>query len=277
MFSLFEPPSASVFHRIMLEKKQQVEQRLSGGIEGYKTIAVGSSYAQFAFVPKGLNQAYNAAIGGYVHLDRQYWLIKDILKQGRPQQILYFVDDIGINKRPYKRRFHPLFRPFVSWKTLKRRNTLRRVREAIRDRELPCNRAVNLDLSLFSKYHGWRLHADGWVEADGVANTSNPSVSQWKSLQFSPQQESIGFLRAMLEANGKRIVMVQPPVHSSYSSNSNDRVERTRDVLKRLAEEHSVQFIEPGFPCDNADLFFDASHLNASGAILFSEQLAKAL
>lgn len=282
--TLLKAPSDSVFALVTAEKQQQVERRLDTGLENVDVVVLGSSRAQFAFVPEvfrrtGGARSYNAGVGGFIETNLQYDMLRRILKRDRPKMVIYVVDDFALNAAPYQDRSETVLHVFRSIRLL-RRGLHRAVEAMARDGwRVPAFKEVRLDLTRFERYDGYTVHADGWVEGKGIANTSEFRLG---GVGFSPNPDSVVFLRRLIELCRDRsisIVLVQTPTHSEYLKPSETRVRRYAAFMNDLAAEYGIPFFDfadpSQFPLEDKALFFDTSHLNTQGARLFSRMLAE--
>lgn len=284
--TLFNSPSDSVFALITAEKQPQVESRLDAGLQDVDVVALGSSRAQFAFVPEVFarvagTRSYNAGVGGFLETSLQYDLLRRILRDGRPKMIIYVIDDIALNAEPLRERNGQILQVFRSVRMLRR--GLHRAFNAMANDgwRVPAFKKGELNLEPFERYDGYTVHADGWVEGKGVANTKE---IRHQGMTFSPSPDAVVFLRKVIDLCREHaipIVLVQAPTHAVYLKSAEMRLRRFAAFMDDLAAEYGILYLDFAnsgrFPSWNANLFFDTSHLNSEGARLFSRILAEDL
>jgi hypothetical protein len=284
--TLLKPPGDSIFARITTEKQAQVEQRVGAGLSGIDVVTIGSSRAQFSFVPKVFEgvtgmPAYNAGIGGFVETNRHFDLLKRILKRSNPKLIVYIVDDFALNSGPRENHDGELLHSFHSVRLL-RQGLPNAIMAMARDSwKIPAHKKVELNKEWFDQYEGHEIHTDGWVEGRGTPNTEKVRK---QNVPFAPDPDAVTLLRQIIAFSRSRsvpIVLVLAPTHRAYLEKGETRVGQYVAFMETLATELDVPFLnftDPSrFPVADDRLFFDTSHLNTQGAELFSRSLADAV
>ena len=284
--TLLVPPSNSVFAHATTEKQQQLERKLDNALRDVDVITIGSSRAQFAFSPKAFAEvrsvrSYNAGVGGFVETFMHYDVLRRVLAQGNPKMIIYFVDDISLNYDPREEKTGQILHAFRSVNVL-RTGFLGAVSAmASNGWQVPAYRPVELKLTPFTSYQGYKLHTDGWVEGKGVAN---PEEVRHKGVSFNPSEGAKAYLRYIIELcqeNSVSLVLVSAPVHEQHLKVGLIRIVQFKKFMTQISSEFRVPFFhfaDPGkYPLNDTSLFFDTSHLNEKGARLFSRRLAKAI
>jgi len=145
---------------------------------------------------------------------------------------------------------------------------------------LPTWRAAERDLRMFSTFETYEVSRLGHVSAVGEANVDYVRRS---TFEFDPAEESVNALERLIRITAKagaRLDLVHIPEHAACHANAR-AYEEFAAYMADFVERTGVSYHDfnrpDAFPIERTELFLDTDHLNADGAMLFSELLGERL
>jgi hypothetical protein len=300
VFIVFKYHDKIVSNAIAAAKLKKLSAYLKEGKIGQTDIAVyGSSHGQFGIIPDEISKAtgmscINFAYGGGTNIGSQESLIKRL--DMKSKLMIYAIDVFSLNYKPavtddFQRAFFNEKRSIfdkdfdrLSYSNIyKYAHFIKPYITDIRQgKYIPpyFRNSEKVNLTMFSSYVGYNVAKNGWVAGDGIMKRD---YALYADLNFDPQSgaiESLEHIVAYCRQQNTTLIFVQVPEHEIALSYKQKYIDFD-NWMNKFANDHKVTYLnfdqQNAFPVGADSLFFDTDHLNARGAKLFSEQLAKAI
>ena len=217
--------------------------------------------------------AYNLAIIGNPFILQEFRYRMYRRHNSKPKLILLFVDEFTLNKAISafdREQFYPWMWDWTYFKSIRHFS-----KEFVRRSVIPLYR-----------YHGYRP----WVLGKGPRLTRrgfhpfedevfHPEPEEEKA--FGYRQETDRMFRDFIRnatREGIRVVLIAPPYHDSFRFKAGEK-EKMEAYICAVADDCGVPFLNSSSleMVHDSTLFLDRGHLNAKGARVYSDSLARYL
>jgi len=313
LFFAFQYHNDNIFKVITDEKLERAAEEFASTDPAADVLILGSSHAQFGLDPELLRdqlgrRAFNLAYGGGTRIGNQLLLLEAYVEaRGAPELVLYPLDVISLNYKPYKRlgNIRPLIgergQPQGNWLVARSRRlaiwadelpplsaalrfggNIPRYLGDLREGEwtIPYFRSdgATANLEMFSEYRGYEVSEHGFVR--GLGRLDRDFV-RYGDVDFRPRvaaAEALADIVSLCRERGIRLVLIQLPEHAVALA-YRDKYAAFAAWMADFVAEQQVAYLdlnaEGAFPVDDDDLFFDSDHVNAAGAVVASRLVAE--
>lgn len=270
------------------QKIAQYKNTLQTG-HHYDVIFVGSSMTNSGLDPAQFDKltgldSYNAGIASNAPVNCGLEIVQQLLDKMPPKIVVYGIETFSLQlSDPCPVQFRPnTSAQFVELFDAHRNafNLKGWVKGALQGHmdTLPAHKPEAMFSKRIAKYGNAVLHENGWLEVHAAGKTGFLNVSG-NAPFIRKHMMALEEMARLCRSRGVRLVLVELPEYEGPLKAYADGHQRMASYLADFSKTHGVTFLNysgnPAFPFRDIGNFYDTNHLNARGAALMTDLLAR--